>query len=224
MKNLPIGKQIQKFAWASVYQHLLLGSQEHRGLSVLSLTCHSNKEFNYELKIKAGPEKSPFFSRSNFWTRPSQQKCPTLTPYCLGRTITLHSGKWSILMDAYIVITHFWFRPGTTRNFIRPGTRFKLVLYISLLRRQSIISFLCSRSRSRSTSHHAGRHLRLWWWWRHHYSYDAKTSIAAIVAHQDTDTSDVDKPLRLAPAISICILDQMCWHTGGMIYLQSSTL
>jgi hypothetical protein len=41
-----------------------------------------------------------------------------------------------------------------------------IILYISLLCRQSIISFLCSRSTS--TSHHAGRNLRLWWWWRHH--------------------------------------------------------
>jgi hypothetical protein len=106
MKNLPIEKQIQKFAGASVYQHLLPGWQEHWGLSFLNLTYKNNKEFNCERRIKSSPEKSPFFSHSNFWTWPSQQKCPALTPYHSWCTITLNTGASSISMDEYSVF-HF---------------------------------------------------------------------------------------------------------------------
>jgi len=106
MKNLPIGKQIQEIAGASVYQHLLPGWQEHWGLSFLNLTYKNNKEFNCERRIKSSPEKSPFFSHSNFWTWPSQQKCPALTPYHSWCTITLNTGASSISMDEYSVF-HF---------------------------------------------------------------------------------------------------------------------
>ena len=129
MKNFPIGKQIQEIAGASFYQHLLPGSQEHWGLSFLNLTYQNNKEFNCERRIKSSPEKSPFFSHSNFWTWPSQQKCPALTPYHSWCTITLNTDASSILMDVYLVITSFSFCPGTRRNFAGLGTL--LYLYLS---------------------------------------------------------------------------------------------
>ncbi len=129
MKNLPIGKLSQAFAAASVYQHLPLGSQEHWSLSFLSVTCYGDKALNYEFETKVSPEKSPFFSRSDFWTRPFQQKSPTVTPYRSGRTIDVYSGASSILLDEYFEITNILFRPGTRRNFDRPGTMFKPVLH-----------------------------------------------------------------------------------------------
>jgi hypothetical protein len=137
MKNLPIGNQIQTIAGESGYQHLLLGSQERCGISFLSLTCYSNEEFNYELLIVASAEKYSFCSHSNFCTRALQQKRATVTPYRSGRTITLHSGASSISVHEYIVITTFLFRPGTRRNFGRPGTGFKLVLQYSLFYAQN---------------------------------------------------------------------------------------
>ena len=94
----------------------------------------------------------------------------------------------------------------------------------TVLCRQSIISlrrylYLYSLLCSGSTSHHAGRNLRLWWWWRHVLRLSTET-VADIGIVEDTMTTTFlanlwrNQNLRRAPVIESwtkCVCSRVVW-------------